>query len=157
MMTEDAYLAHIADLIAERGWAVQAVAGDSFDATFSYTVGLTAKGLPELWIATLHPKQAALLLNTLGDKAVAEGALPLGVPLDIDWSVPVRLRGPVAVDTAEVFVASAVYPDAQVTVVQVLWPDDAGVFPDEVGYNERRYPQRLLGPRVTPPGGGRRE
>jgi hypothetical protein len=140
---QDDYLAHIADLIEGRGWAVQGVAGRSMQDSFSYTVGLTAKDRPELWCATLHPKQATLLLNALGDKAL-EAPLPVGVDIDIDWSVPVRLRGPVAVDEAEVFVASSIYPDHPVTVMQVLWPDSHGVFPDEDGYDRARYPQRVL-------------
>lgn len=134
----DAYLGRVAALIDEHGVMLQAVFGDSVADAFTYTVGLTGRGLPELWLGTLAPEQAGPILNA----AAKQTALEPG-PLDLGFSVPFRIRGPVDVDEAAVGVARQMHPLSDVVVLQVLWPDEAGLFPDEPGYDER-FPQRVL-------------
>jgi hypothetical protein len=72
----------------------------------------------------------------------SDGPLPVGVPVDAGFSVPFRLRGPVT--GAEVYIAERLQPDLPVTVLQVLWPDPAGRFPDEPGYDHAGFPQQVL-------------
>lgn len=141
----DGYLQQVVDLIDKHGWAVQGVFGqDHAWEAFSYTVGLTAEGLPELWIGSLGPTQSTPILNALAERLVTERALPADEPVDVGYSVPFRIRGPVEYSAAEAFVAGRLYDDANVTVLQVLFPDAAGVFPDEDGYDNARFPQRVL-------------
>lgn len=143
----NALLAHVRSLIKAHGWAVQGVFDNDDPAkNFAYTVGLTEAGLPELWVATLSPVQGGALLNatvkTVLERfadVVSEGEL------DVEWSVPVRLRGPVSAEEAEANAATALYPHPRVvSVMQVLWPDTEGRFPGDDGYDEVGFPQRVL-------------
>lgn len=142
-MTE--YLTGLEELVAEHGFAVQGVFGDTADESFSYTVGMTKAGLPELWIATLDPRMAAQLLNALGALQLSSDK-PLEGEVDCGWTVPFQVRGPVDVEAASVGVALKLYPHPQlVTVSQVMFPDPAGRFPDdEAGYDFASLPQRVL-------------
>lgn len=138
------YLASVAAKVREFGWAVQGVLDD--DAPFAYTVGLASRDLPELWIGGMPHRQAQALLNDLASVAVDEGGYVDGAEVRgrADWSVPLRLRGPVSPDAAQVGVARALQPGRDVTVFQVLWPDTDGRYPGDDGYNTLGFPQPLL-------------
>lgn len=143
----DPYLARIAGLMEEYGWAVQAVFGATPADAFSYTVGLTGKDLPELWLGTLAPAQAQAILNDAAAVLVERGPLPApfaGALEGMTWGVEFRLRGPCDPEAAQVNVAETLQPMSEVVVCQLLWPDDVGRYPDEDGYDGERYPQRLL-------------
>lgn len=140
----DAYLATVAAQIDEHGWMLQGVFGDKAEDAFTYTVGLTGRGLPELWLGTLSPQQAGGVLNAAAQRLV-DGDLRLEPgEVDLGFSVPFRLRGPCDADEAHVGVARQMHPLSVVSVWQVLWPDAAGRWPDEPEY-DRELPQRLLG------------
>ncbi len=143
-LIRDPILGKLAELIAEHGWAVQGVFGDTRDSVFSYTVGLSERSLPEFWLGTLDPRQAQPILNNLARLALSRGRLPVDEPIDIEWSIPFRLRGPVDKQASEAFAAKALYGWEAVEVVQVLWADRQGRFPDEEGYDGEGFPQRLL-------------
>ncbi len=143
-IVRDRVLGDLANLISAHGWALQGVFGDTPDSMFTYTVGLTEKGLPELWLGTLSPRQAGPILNDLARLSISRDGLPVGEPLDIEWSVPFRLRGPVTIDDSEAFAAKAMYGEEAVTVLQGLWADSQGRSPDEDGYDALRFPQRLV-------------
>lgn len=139
------YLGQVAEAITEHGLVIQAVVGKPVE-SFSYTVGRTENSLPELWIGTMHPAQAHMLLTALVDTDAHEPGF-----IDCGMTVRLLLRGPVDLDAAEVGVARGLYgfePDA-IEVLQVLWPDLDGVFPDAEGYDQVCFPQRLL-PLATP-------
>jgi hypothetical protein len=57
------YLAHISDLIACHGWAVQGVERDGIHPAWAYTVGLTPAGRPELVVTGMSLGRATRLLN----------------------------------------------------------------------------------------------
>ena len=145
------YVARMAEIIAEKGWAVQAVGAATAPESFCYTVGLAQRGLPELWLGTLAPAQAGGILNAVAQAAI-DGAVVLlpGAIVDVAYSTPFRLRGPVDPEAAEAFVALRLQgdlpgiPGVPVRVLQVLWPDQEGLFPDDPGYDQARFPQRLL-------------
>ena len=140
-----AYLEACRDKITEHGWMVQGVfpTVDQPGQGYSYTVGLTAVGQPELWVATLDPTIATRLLNSVASRFLDGARFQPGDVLVLpDWSVRFKLRGPVVTDT--VGVAHAVYPEESLLVWQVLWPDVDVVFPDEDGYDGARVPQELL-------------
>lgn len=146
-----AYLDKIRAIIGadpRKPWAVQGVfggIGHSGDLPFAYTIGLTALELPELWIGTMPMPQGARILNDLAVLARERGGLPIGELIDAEWSTKFRTHGPVDLEAARVAIATEVYPWPQiVTVVQILWCDEAGRFPGEPDYDQARFPQRLL-------------
>ena len=52
--------------IEKYGWLVQYVEAEPGYASFAYTVGLTGKDAPELYVTGLDPQAAATLLNDAG-------------------------------------------------------------------------------------------
>lgn len=140
-----AYLRTVVEKIIDYGWALQTVFDPDGDPAkmFTYTAGLTDRGLPELWIATLAPEQAGRILNSVAE-LVVDGLPPTpGSVVDAGWSTPFRFHGPCDLEAVEVGVAVTLAP-GPVTLLQVLWPDTAGLYPGDVGYDEARFPQRLL-------------
>lgn len=140
----DAYLIRVTDLIAEHGWMIQGVFGTENDPTaFSYTVGLTESEKPELFLDTLSPKQSQPILNAAA-RAVHDGTLvpKHGVIFDIDYSVRFKWRGPISTRAAELGMCHRLY--VSVEAYQVLWPDTEGRYPDDDGYDAKRFPQRLV-------------
>lgn len=141
----DEMLGRLAEMVTRSGWALQGVFGSTVDDVFTYTVGMTERGLPELWLGSLNPNQAGPILNDLGRLHTARpGGLPYDEPIDAEYSIPFRLRGPVQPRAAQVFAAFGMYGEQVVTLAQVLWADSAGRFPDEAGYDAVAFPQRLL-------------
>lgn len=119
-------------VIAEHGWMVQGVfprAGDE-GTPFSYTVGLTAAGLPELVISGLPAELAGELLNTAAHQSLTT-EFTAGQVLTDAASVPLRV---VEAPAAEVNVAHRLYPGS-VRALQLVWPDAAGVFPGDPGWS----------------------
>jgi hypothetical protein len=146
MKTRREYLDGLRATIAKHGWAVQGVfaAEGQEGGSFSYTVGMTEAGLPELWVDSLDPRMAAGILNAVGQVQCSRG-VALDGEVDAGYSVPFRVRGPVDNEAAEAFTALAMYPHPQIVEVrQVLFPDAAGRFPDEDGYDAEALPQRVL-------------
>lgn len=124
--------------IATVGWGITAVPeGDSDDEPpFAYTSGLSRLGVPELIVFGLPPSTAMHLLNAVAAR-VRDGDAPIGPPLVgcLAGDVPVRLRElrsdePAA---AHLTYARALARGASVRILQVLWPDRDGDFPDEEG------------------------
>lgn len=115
---------------------------DSKGRVFSYTIGLTDRGWPELIISGPPPEVAGTALN----RAVAElksrcserGPTP-GDILNDPLLVPVELR---KVDPRVLlgYMAQAVYRQERVggpapEALQVVWPDELGLWPGEEGCN----------------------
>ena len=66
--TIDDYLDLLREKIGAHGWAVQYVEDDR--RPFAYTVGLHARGLPELLVTGLDPRQSLWLLNSFARRAL---------------------------------------------------------------------------------------
>jgi hypothetical protein len=143
-LVRDEMLGRLAEMVSRSGWALQGVFGDTVESVFTYTVGLTEAGLPELWAGSLDPRQAGQFLNVLARRALDLGGLPVGEPVDAGFNVPFRLRGPVQPRAGEAFAAFQMYGEDAVALLQVLWPDAADKYPDEWGYDHAGFPQRLL-------------
>lgn len=139
------YLTLVRSRIEAEALVVQHVLPEPGGVGHSYTLGLTDAGLPELWLSGLAPVHAARILEDVAVKAFTEGGLEPGF-IDVGWSTSLRVRGPVALEEAEVFVALQMWPHPfVVSVLQVCWPDTAGRFPEDDGYDGERFPQRVLG------------
>lgn len=134
MKSPDPYLQHFADLIQKHGHAIQYVAPTKNDPpgtpSFGYTVGLTNDDLPEILVYGIPPEIAQPLLNHLARDARERGGLPLNQDLD-DYlqGFPVRLQPiPARNIQAEHFgVGLAFFP--HLNAVQLVWPDQDGVWP----------------------------
>ena len=140
----DATFADYADevlqpIIDRCGWAVQGVGGSRIHAPFSYTVGLTLRGLPELVITGKKPVEAGRILNGIAQRTlVGPGAGERVVGFEV-----VVLPHP----EAHLFVATGLFGERRVSAVQLVWADARGVWPWEVGH---RGVQPVLGPRARP-------
>lgn len=134
----------ILPLVRQRGWAVQGVGGRR---PFAYTVGLTECGLSELIVTGLRQVAAASLLNAavllaLQDEPETGRALDVGS----------RRVHVVRVDRPEdhLLTATALYGDA-VRALQLVWPDERGLYPWQLGHRSVRRGQPLLGRRPLEP------
>jgi hypothetical protein len=146
----DAYLDKAREIIDRHGWMVQYVfpTGDGdLEAPFAYTVGLTVRDHPELLITGLPDQVAHELLNDLarrvhhGNQRLRDGQ----ILNDVIQGYPARLRLGCPVDAIQPGTVRAVYgPLAGAVLLQLLWPDNRGVFPDQPGWDTTRMPQPLL-------------
>ena len=133
--------------------------GDDGGGYFAYTAGLTAQGHPELML--LGPIPPAYAHHTLNDLALrvvirhqrfAAGDVPPNVLQGYD----VMMAGPVTAGQAREAgypptMACAVYGDAAVSVLQVVYQDGGHRYPWQGGYDLPAQP--LIAP--PPPGEAR--
>jgi hypothetical protein len=132
----------ILDDIEEFGWHVTcvgpAVDSDDPEEWFAYTVGLSKSfGWPELICFGLDLQVMAGLLNDAVEECRARGIAPsAGLVLnDVINGFPARLELPQPM--ADEYVNSARWlarrQGLSLSVLQLLWPDKSGRFPDELG------------------------
>jgi hypothetical protein len=119
---------------------------DKSGPVFYYTVGLTARGLPELVLFGLDSRTGQKALENIAAMLVAGVRAEDGVLLhDVLQNVPVTLRdiAPIKAQTHMRY-ASEFFPDG-VRGMQVIWPDTAGVFPWQQDFDRSMTAyQRLL-------------
>lgn len=130
--------------IARHGWAVQGVFGEeeTREAPFAYTVGLTAKGLPELVIYGLNVGLAGNLLNTAATRMIESGEFNAGQAI----SRLIRNFDMVAIDVlrpVDLLVAMQIY--GPVRAIQLVWPGAKGQYPWQDGYEFPADVQPLMG------------
>lgn len=125
----DDYLFKLKKIINQHGWAVQGVFPiKEGELGFSYTVGMTEAGLPELMISGLFGKQAQDLLN-IAAKIHLGAELKPGTTTQDVANVEFRV---IDAPLAEIGVANRMYgPRAR--AVQLVWPEADGSWPDPVG------------------------
>lgn len=93
-MSMEQFHINIATHIAAAGQSVVSVPGARGGHGFSYTIGNTLRGLPELLlIGSFDPRQACIILNALGEhmrkagKPFEDGTYPVA-----DFPLPLRFR-----------------------------------------------------------------
>lgn len=150
----DAYLETVRAAIEAQGLFIQYVgpAPAARNLPYAYTVGLTPSGRPELIVVNLSFSMMQVILSEMAVRTRAGDGLSPGdrhsrIVQDYDLAVV----GPADDDSYPVHIARAVYPGAG-PPVQVVWPDAAGRFPWQAGYDMNQR-QPLLGPPPEPPGG----
>ena len=148
-MPGDPVLADLLRLIAEHGWAVRHVGAGAGpgEAAFSYTVGLTAMGHPEVIVTGLPFDHAQTFLNNIGaDVRDGKQFAPGSSTEDLTGpGAPVFFLA--VADTSDLTAVEQVY--GKVSAVQMVWPDSAGHLPWVTGYRNSYEAQPLLG---VPPG-----
>jgi hypothetical protein len=133
----DQYLASMRDTIDMYGVALTGVVDG--DPPFVYTVGRTARDLPELLITGVDMARGAAMMNDafdLADDVIAPGArLPLLDPAELTMGV-------IEIDPedAEMNTALALYGHGHVKALQLVWPDQENRLPGEPGYSSE-FPQ----------------
>lgn len=143
------YLDHLEEVIEVGGWALQCVKRDKLYPPWSYTVGLSAQDEPELVVIGLPDVQAHQLLNGFARRVLEEGIVP--VPGDritrLDGSLLEVVE--VAEPAAHLHTAVSLY-GPYVSAVQLVYPDDHGHWPWQLGYRSGKGGQPVLGPRGYP-------
>lgn len=122
-------------VIDVHGWAVIGVfpTRDDDGIPFSYTVGLTDKGLPELAIYGLGPGNSARILNAAGRRMVRRGELRGGDRVGGVLAFDAQLAVIDMADTADLSAVRHLY-GVVLAARQIVWPDAQGRMPWE-GWN----------------------
>lgn len=143
--TYEDHIDHVRGLMVRHGWAVQGVQGDRLYPPYSYTLGLTECGLPELVVTGLALPRAGALLNRVAEHVVHAGPPAPGdrVPL---VGGPLLEIVELAQPDAHLDTAVALF-GPQLRALQLVWADDRGRWPWERGFRGRRGGQPVLGPR----------
>lgn len=144
-MSHQKLKAHMEALIAQHGMAVNPVMGNP---PFAYSMGQHAKGLPELIVFGIPPAFAVPLLYELAAHLEAEHAAgrPVGpgnVNLD-GYQLPTALIE-VPVEAARPYATVAdELSNGQATYLQAVWPDRAGLFPWQPGFDTTFSAQQTI-------------
>ena len=135
------YEAKIDKIIEERGQAVQAVFGGEDEIPFAYSVGRAEQDKAELISFTLHPSQLQYLIKEVSaaiDSGSAKGVA--GELIQIE-KFTVRLANAYGAQVTHMKQCpnrlARVGKEPMFEALQIIWPDEAGKFPDEEGYQEK--------------------
>ena len=139
------------EIIDRVGWAVMLTHPTDNDpetaVPFAYTLGLTARILPEFVMTGLDPGVAYPLLNDMA-KRVFDGAGPIahGSRIsDLIVAYDAIIVDGTATPQVQPNAAFARYGADQVRLQQIVWPDSQGTFPWEPGYAFAPHSQPLTG------------
>jgi hypothetical protein len=127
----------IEDLIEQYGFTVMYIFPTSEDSSpsFSYTVGLGEKGLPELIVFGLPQQAAHAVLNDAAQMLI-EGNLPLKEPVSKLANLPVFFEN-VTAEKAEPYITLAnKRAGVDQPAIQMIWPDRMGKFPWEADFDK---------------------
>ncbi|WTW93452.1 DUF4262 domain-containing protein [Streptomycetaceae bacterium NBC_01309] len=129
----------LAATVREHGWTVVAVPADEHGPAFAYTVGLPHTAhVPELAMLGLPIQVMHTLLNNIASR-IRDGA-PAADGTRVDGLLAAGLA--LVLKDADpgwhptFFGQTAWFHRAAVPVRQVVWPDPAGVFPWEDGFDQ---------------------
>jgi Domain of unknown function (DUF4262) len=142
------YLDFMRDLVDAHGWAVQAVERDRIHPPWAYTVGLTARGLPELVVTGMSARRAQDVLNDVAAHVLHVSAVVPGQQHALEGGPLIEIVE-LAEPTAHLFVAVELY-GKELRAQQIVHADDRGHWPWDVGYRGVRGGQPVLGVRATP-------
>lgn len=141
-------ITNIEAVIAEHGWGVVVVAGDSEQPSFAYTLGLADKDLPELLVIGLPPPTAHGILNDAARIAVNSGGLEEGRLLGGVAKMALQVRALDPAIARRVCRMAAVRTSYALAVSQIVWPSPEGACPGEPGCAEQyaiaQDPSRLI-------------
>jgi len=130
-------------MIDRHGWAIRNVASSDPAECLSYTVGLTARGHPEVVMTGLPPDVGTAFLNIAGEIVVREAGR-----LEAGTSTAEFADGPpmpvIAVeDVSGLTAVEDLY--GNVEAIQIIWSDSQGRFPWDEAYSNPPGSQPLPG------------
>lgn len=121
------YLNRCSAIVKRYCWLVQGVYGGK--EPLAYTVGLNVVDVPELVIVGISMDKANRILS---DAAAIHIEEPFAseTTVDIDWTVPFRVREVLASGLHIAQVINGVHHRR--TALQLVWPDEHGVYRDDL-------------------------
>lgn len=126
--------------IEKHGWAGIGVfpdEGSENEYPFTYTVGFTGLDHPEVIVGGLPPSLAHSLLWTVYEKIVSGQTFEDGDESDeIIENFTVRFKS-LPPDGCPANAARAYYEREELPVLQMVWPDAEGFFPDDARCNPK--------------------
>lgn len=138
------------DVVAEHGWMVMSIGEGEHAPGFTFTVGLTGAGLPEVVVYGLPGDVAGTVLNDVARRLLDGERMPDGVAVprvlrgyDVQLWDATWLQDPLGA-------AFRLYGRDRVRVRQLVWPDRDGRWPWEPGFGAPDDEPVLF----DPPGGG---
>ena len=143
------YLAHMCDLIACHGWAVQAVERDGIHPAWAYTVGLTPAGRPELVVTGMSLGRATRLLNDVASHVLHAAAPRPGEQIPLIGGPLIEIVQ-VQEPAAHLVTAVEIY-GPRIQALQLVHADDLHRWPWETRYRGVRGGQPVLGVRTPRP------
>lgn len=138
------FMTQVDEHITRFGVHVTAVVGKD-EPGFTYTTGLAEQAQPEVLVATLVPTIACEILNQLATKVRGGSGLHAGSRDDLLEGFPAYLLPITDLAVLSIARMRAELVGVHVTALQLCWPDIAGRFPWQAGYDGQRCPQRLFG------------
>jgi len=141
------YLEYLRGLLDQHCWIVVGVQRDRYRPPYSYTVGLSDHGKPELVVTGLPYRRALDLLNDVAAHLMHAEAPAPGerVPLTGGPLIEiVRVTEP----SAHLRIAT-MFCGPQTTAIQLVYADDRGHWPWERGFRGGRGGQPVLGARAA--------
>jgi len=139
-----AYHDKVDDTIRRHGYHVTYVNAGA-EPSFCYSTGVYKTfGIPEIFISSLPPNLSGELVEQYVSKFKDIGAVPVNQSIhDLSDRFPVYLINTPMHDLKEYVLSSVRFYQGQgCEYVQLVYPDTAGKFPDEAGYN---YDQVIIG------------
>ncbi len=151
---EKALHASIAEQMnGRRGYAIVTSNVTLDTPAFAYTIGLTAKGRPEIFLSgNMNPKTAIGIIESLvnrweKDKRVTIGKMSKFITMGTkQWPIKVVRIDPVEAEELHTKLIRKYYPIFNFKLVQVYWPDSNGYLPDyekyttEEGHKQHMFP-----------------
>jgi hypothetical protein len=145
--TKEARLAYVRGVLEDHPWVIIGVEQDGYRPPYSYTVGLSTFGRPELLITGLLRERAAKILTAVTERIIdAETPVP-----GTRFRLPGRRPGEivrVAEPGIHLEVAAEIFGD-QLTALQLVYTDVRGYWPWDKSFRNGRAGQPVLGPRTS--------
>lgn len=138
----DAFWERMLEIVSSKGWGLQYVFPnpDLSMPSFTYTVGLSAKGLPDLLVFGL-PQQAHGIVNDIAQMLVdSKTGFEDGQVIREVASLPIMLRSLGLSDGFKFATGAKRFAeerDYTAGLMQIMLPDEAGRFPGEPGCDLR--------------------
>ncbi len=140
------YLEYLRGLLEQHCWIVIGVRGDRYRPPYSYTVGLTGHGKPELVVTGLPQRPASDLLNDVAAHVMHADPPAPGERIPLTGGPLIEIVT-VAEPSVHLGVAAEVSgPDF--TAIQLVYADDRGHWPWDRGFRGGRGGQPVLGARA---------
>jgi len=141
------YLEYLRGLLDEHCWVVVGVQRDRYRPPYSYTIGLTSHGKPEVVVTGLPQQRAADLLNGVAAHLVHADPPAAGERVQLTGGPLIEIVR-VTEPSAHLHVATELFGPV-LRALQAVYADDRGHWPWDRGFRGGRRGQPVLGRRAA--------